>query len=229
LSISATARALGLHRHTIEKYDRLPAPPERRHTWRRPSALAPYEGYLQERRRQGARKGAAALARAHSPRLRRRLRERRPLPGGRAQGGSRRWERVAQCARLDRAASRRPGAGPSRAPHCGRDTRPRAGRRAGTGDRHTAPPAGAVRTAHSAPGVRSNRRAGELETRRRGDRLGGAGDLRGAPPSATGVGLLPYPFSGPFRKTPTARADRSCGVLVYRPAISEFANNIMMS
>jgi transposase len=56
LSISATARALGLHRHTIEKYDRLPAAPERRHTWRRPSALTPYEGYLQERRRQGARK-----------------------------------------------------------------------------------------------------------------------------------------------------------------------------
>ena len=56
LSISATARALGLHRHTIEKYDRRPAAPERRHTWRHPSALTPYEGYLQERRRQGARK-----------------------------------------------------------------------------------------------------------------------------------------------------------------------------
>jgi len=56
LSISATARALGLHRHTVEKYERLEAAPVRRHTWRSPSALAPYAAYLQERWRQGARK-----------------------------------------------------------------------------------------------------------------------------------------------------------------------------
>jgi transposase len=56
LSIAATARATGLHRHTLEKYDRLASAPTRRHTWRRPSALAPYEAYLQERWRHGARK-----------------------------------------------------------------------------------------------------------------------------------------------------------------------------
>jgi transposase len=49
LSISATARALGLHRHTVQKYRALAYAPERRHTWRRPSNLAPYQAYLQER------------------------------------------------------------------------------------------------------------------------------------------------------------------------------------
>jgi transposase len=56
MSIAATARALGLHRHTIEKYAHLEAAPERRYTGRRPSALTPYEPYLRERWRQGARK-----------------------------------------------------------------------------------------------------------------------------------------------------------------------------
>jgi transposase len=49
LPISATARALGLHRHTIQKYRALPRAPQRRHTWRRPSNLAPYQAYLRER------------------------------------------------------------------------------------------------------------------------------------------------------------------------------------
>jgi transposase len=49
LTISATARALGLHRHTVQKYRALPRAPQRRHTWRRASNLAPYQAYLQER------------------------------------------------------------------------------------------------------------------------------------------------------------------------------------
>ena len=49
LTISATARALGLHRHTVQKYRALTRAPERRHTWRRASNLAPYQAYLQER------------------------------------------------------------------------------------------------------------------------------------------------------------------------------------
>lgn len=53
MSIAATARALGLHRHTVEKYWALEKPPERRYTQRRASALAPFEAYLQERWRQG--------------------------------------------------------------------------------------------------------------------------------------------------------------------------------
>jgi transposase len=53
LSISATARALGLHRHTVQKYRALTRAPVRRHTWRRPSNLAPYQAYLQERWQRG--------------------------------------------------------------------------------------------------------------------------------------------------------------------------------
>jgi transposase len=53
MSTSAIARALGVHRHTVQKYRPLPAPPERRHGWRLPSLLAPYEAYLLERWRQG--------------------------------------------------------------------------------------------------------------------------------------------------------------------------------
>jgi len=49
LTISATARALGVHRHTVQKYRALTRAPQRRHTWRRASNLAPYQGYLQER------------------------------------------------------------------------------------------------------------------------------------------------------------------------------------
>ena len=50
---SAIARALRLPRHTVQQSRPLPAPPERRHGWRFPSLLAPYEGYLLERWRQG--------------------------------------------------------------------------------------------------------------------------------------------------------------------------------
>jgi transposase len=53
LSISATARALGLHRHTVQKYRALTQAPARRYTWRRPSNLAPYQAYLQERWQRG--------------------------------------------------------------------------------------------------------------------------------------------------------------------------------
>ena len=50
---SAIARALGLHRHTVQKYYRLTSAPERCHTTRKTSALAPYEGYVLERWRNG--------------------------------------------------------------------------------------------------------------------------------------------------------------------------------
>jgi transposase len=53
LRSSATARALGLHRHTVQKYRALTRAPVRRHTWRRPSNLAPYQAYLQERWQRG--------------------------------------------------------------------------------------------------------------------------------------------------------------------------------
>ncbi|MGH2353217.1 MAG: ISL3 family transposase, partial [Chloroflexota bacterium] len=56
LNKSAIARALGVHRHAVQKDLALPAAPERRHVWRKPSPLAPYTGYLLERWRQGARK-----------------------------------------------------------------------------------------------------------------------------------------------------------------------------
>lgn len=49
MSTSAIARALGLHRHTVQKYTGLGAPPERRHYTRKTSMLAPYEGYILER------------------------------------------------------------------------------------------------------------------------------------------------------------------------------------
>ncbi len=50
---SAIARALGLHRHTVQKYIALTAAPERRHTTRKTSALTPYEAYVLERWRGG--------------------------------------------------------------------------------------------------------------------------------------------------------------------------------
>jgi len=59
LSKSAIARALGIHRHTVQKYLALDAPPERRHANRSVSILAPYEGYLWERWRQGCRDARA--------------------------------------------------------------------------------------------------------------------------------------------------------------------------
>jgi transposase len=49
MSRSAIARALGLHRHTVQKYYPLTTAPERRHTTRTTSALTPYEGYVLER------------------------------------------------------------------------------------------------------------------------------------------------------------------------------------
>lgn len=53
----AIARQLGLNRKTVYKYLALDAPPERRHTWRRGSAIAPYEGYVLRRWQQGCRNG----------------------------------------------------------------------------------------------------------------------------------------------------------------------------
>ena len=52
-SIAGAARALGLNWKTAHKYWDVTDAPERRYTGRRASALAPYEGYLQERWRQG--------------------------------------------------------------------------------------------------------------------------------------------------------------------------------
>ena len=59
LSKSAIARALGFHRHTVQKYLALDAAPERHHANRTVSILAPYEGYLLERWRQGCRDARA--------------------------------------------------------------------------------------------------------------------------------------------------------------------------
>jgi Homeodomain-like domain len=50
---SAITRALGLHRHTVQKYRACPTPPQRRHTVRQTSALIPYQGYLVERKTSG--------------------------------------------------------------------------------------------------------------------------------------------------------------------------------
>jgi len=55
----AAARALGLHRHTVRTYRALPAAPERRHAWRAPSQLTPYEGDLVEQWRRGRRQAMA--------------------------------------------------------------------------------------------------------------------------------------------------------------------------
>ncbi len=59
LNKSAIARALGVHRHTVQKYLALDAAPERRHANRHVSILAPYEPYLRERWRQGCRDARA--------------------------------------------------------------------------------------------------------------------------------------------------------------------------
>ena len=59
LSKSAIARALGFHRHTVQKYLALDVAPERHHANRTVSILAPYEGYLRERWRQGCRDARA--------------------------------------------------------------------------------------------------------------------------------------------------------------------------
>jgi transposase len=59
LNKSAIARALGVHRHTVQKYLALDAAPERRHANRTTSILAPYEPYLLERWQQGCRDARA--------------------------------------------------------------------------------------------------------------------------------------------------------------------------
>jgi transposase len=63
LSTSASARARGLHPHTGRQYLALDTAPERHHANRRVSILAPYEGSLLGRWRQGCR-DARALWRA---------------------------------------------------------------------------------------------------------------------------------------------------------------------
>ena len=55
-TISSTARALHVNWKTVHKYWSTTEAAERRYTARPSSSLAPYEGYLQERWRQGARK-----------------------------------------------------------------------------------------------------------------------------------------------------------------------------
>jgi len=52
---AAIARALGLHRHTVQKYLASEIAPERRHTTRKTSTLTPYQGYLLERWQSGCR------------------------------------------------------------------------------------------------------------------------------------------------------------------------------
>jgi transposase len=59
MALSAIARALGLHRHTVQKYAGLTAAPERRHRTRAVRLLAPYEGYLVERWQSGCRNARA--------------------------------------------------------------------------------------------------------------------------------------------------------------------------
>ena len=59
LNKSAIARALCVHRHTVQKYLALDAAPVRRHANRAVSILAPYEAYLRERWRQGCRDARA--------------------------------------------------------------------------------------------------------------------------------------------------------------------------
>ena len=59
MNTMAAARALGLHRHTARTYRALPAAPERRHAWRAPSQLTPYEGDLVEQWRRGRRQAMA--------------------------------------------------------------------------------------------------------------------------------------------------------------------------
>jgi transposase len=59
LNTSAIARAVGVHRHTVQQYLARPAAPARESPARRPSMLAPYAGYLLERWRQGERQALA--------------------------------------------------------------------------------------------------------------------------------------------------------------------------
>src|SRR5215217_2174 len=52
---SAIARTLGVHRHTVQKYSTLDAPPRRKPYIRKRSAPAPYEAYILKRWRDGCR------------------------------------------------------------------------------------------------------------------------------------------------------------------------------
>jgi transposase len=47
------SRALGIHRHTVEKYLAFKAPPQRRHFTKKVSAIAPYEDYILKRWKEG--------------------------------------------------------------------------------------------------------------------------------------------------------------------------------
>ena len=59
LNKSAIARALGVHRHTVQKYLALEIAPECRRTNRSVSILAPYEAHLRQRWQQGVRDARA--------------------------------------------------------------------------------------------------------------------------------------------------------------------------
>jgi transposase len=47
------SRTLGIHRHTVEKYLAFKASPQRRHFTKKVSAIAPYEGYILKRWKEG--------------------------------------------------------------------------------------------------------------------------------------------------------------------------------
>lgn len=53
MSISAIARALKLHRHTVQKYRTCTSPPQRHYTAHQTSTLTPYQDYLMERWKSG--------------------------------------------------------------------------------------------------------------------------------------------------------------------------------
>ncbi len=55
MTVSAIARALGLHRHTVQKYLSDTTPPQRRPSTRHTSRLTPYQNYLLERWTSGCR------------------------------------------------------------------------------------------------------------------------------------------------------------------------------
>jgi len=59
LNTSAIARALGVHRHTVQQYLALEVAPERRRTNRAVSILAPYEAHLRQRWQAGCRDARA--------------------------------------------------------------------------------------------------------------------------------------------------------------------------
>ena len=58
---SAIARTLGVHRHTVQKYSALDAPPRRKPYIRKRSTLAPYEAYILKRWSDGCRSSATQI------------------------------------------------------------------------------------------------------------------------------------------------------------------------